>query len=124
VEIGEWVVIGGHAAIHQWVHIGDHCMIQGGALVTQDIPPYIIATNGETHYSGINKVGLSRRGFTDEQIASIHNTCRILFQSELNYQTGCDKAEAEIPETPERNKLIEFIRGSKRGVIKQYMSRR
>jgi hypothetical protein len=35
-----------------------------------------------------------------------------------------DKAEAEIPETAERNKLIEFIRGSKRGVIKQYMSRR
>ena len=124
VEIGDWVVIGGHAAIHQWVHIGDHCMIQGGALVTQDIPPYIIATNGETHYAGINKIGLSRRGFTEEQIASIHNTCRILFQSELNYQTGCDKAEAEIPETPERNKLIEFIRGSKRGVIKQYMSRR
>ena len=124
VEIGDWVVIGGHAAIHQWVHIGDHCMVQGGALVTQDIPPYIIATNGETHYAGLNKIGLSRRGFTDEQIASIHNTCRILFQSELNYQTGCDKAEAEVPETPERNKLIEFIRGSKRGVIKQYMSRR
>ena len=124
VEIGDWVVIGGHAAIHQWVHIGDHCMIQGGALVTQDIPPYIIATNGETHYAGINKIGLSRRGFTTEQIESIHNTCRILFQSELNYMAGCDKAEADVPETAERNKLIEFIRGSKRGIIKQYVSRR
>jgi UDP-N-acetylglucosamine acyltransferase len=99
-------------------------MIQGGALVTQDIPPYIIVTNGEAHYAGINKVGLSRRGFTPEQIESVHNTCRILFQSELNYQAGCDKAEAELPETPERNKLIEFIRGSKRGVVKQYISRR
>ena len=124
VEVGDWVVIGGHTAVHQWVHIGDHAMIQGGALVVQDIPPYIIATNGETHYAGINKVGLSRRGFTEEQITSIHNTCRILFQSELNYQTGCDKAEAEVPETPERNYLIDFIRNSKRGVIKQYISRR
>jgi UDP-N-acetylglucosamine acyltransferase len=69
-------------------------------------------------------VGLSRRGFSSEQIESIHNTCRVLFQSELNYLAGCDKAEAEIPESAERNKLIEFIRGSKRGVIKQYMSRR
>jgi UDP-N-acetylglucosamine acyltransferase len=124
VEVGDWVVIGGHTAVHQWIHIGDHAMIQGGALLTQDVPPYIIVTNGEAHYAGLNKVGLSRRGFTPEQIESIHNTCRILFQSELNYQTGCDKAEAELPETPERNKLIEFIRGSKRGVIKQYMSRR
>lgn len=124
VEIGDWVVIGGHAALHQWIHVGDHAMIQGGALVTQDIPPYIIVTNGEAHYAGINKIGLSRRGFTPEQIESIHNTCRILFQSELNYQAGCDKAEAEIAETPERNKLIEFIRGSKRGVVKQYISRR
>ena len=124
VHVGDWVVIGGHSAVHQWVHIGDHAMIQGGALVTQDVPPFIIATNGETHYAGINKVGLSRRGFTAEQIESIHNTCRILFQSELNYLAGCDKAEAEVAESAERNKLIEFVRGSKRGVIKQYVSRR
>ena len=99
-------------------------MIQGGALLTQDVPPYIIVTNGEAHYAGINKVGLSRRGFTREQIESIHNTCRVLFQSELNYLTACDKAEAEVEETPERNKLIESIRGSKRGVIKPYQSKR
>ena len=124
VEVGDWVVIGGHAALHQWIHIGDHAMIQGGALITQDVPPFIIVTNGEAHYAGINKVGLSRRGFSAEQIESIHNTCRILFQSELNYFAGCDKAEAEVAESPERNKLIEFIRSSKRGVVKQYISKR
>jgi UDP-N-acetylglucosamine acyltransferase len=124
VEVGDWVVIGGHAALHQWIHIGDHAMIQGGALITQDVPPFIIVTNGEAHYAGINKVGLSRRGFSAEQIESIHNTCRVLFQSDLSYLTGCDKAESDIAETPERNKLIEFIRGSKRGVIKQYQSKR
>ena len=99
-------------------------MIQGGALITQDVPPFIIVTNGEAHYAGINKVGLSRRGFTAEQIESIHHTCRILFQSELNYLTGCDKAEAELPESAERNKLIEFIRASKRGIVKQYIPKR
>ena len=59
-----------------------------------------------------------------EQIESIHNTCRILFQSDLNYMTGCDKAEAELPQSAERDYLIKFIRDSKRGVIKQYQSRR
>ena len=123
VEVGDWVVIGGHAAVHQWVHIGAHTMIQGGALVGQDIPPYIIASNGELRYAGINRIGLSRRGFTNEQIAAIHDTCRILFQSELNYLSACDKAEQELPQSPERDELIEFVRSSKRGVLKPYASR-
>lgn len=123
VEVGDWAVIGGHVAVHQWVHIGAHAMIQGGALVSQDIPPYIIATHGDTHYAGINKIGLSRRGFTTEQITAIHDTCRILFQSGLNYMTACDKAEAELPQSPERDYLIDFIRSSKRGVCKPYQSK-
>ena len=63
-------------------------------------------------------------GGTAEQIEAIHNTCRILFQSDLNYITGCDKAESELPQSAERDYLIKFVRDSKRGVIKQYMSRR
>lgn len=123
VEVGDWAVVGGHVAVHQWVHIGAHAMIQGGALVSQDIPPYIIATHGETHYAGVNRIGLSRRGFSPEQITAIHDTCRILFQSDLNYMSACDKAEAELPQSPERDYLIEFIRTSKRGVCKPYQSR-
>lgn len=122
VEVGDWVVIGGHTAVHQWVHIGDHAMIQGMSGVTKDIPPYITASNNE-HYAGINKIGLSRRGFTQEQIMNIHDTCRILFQSDMNYINACDKAEAEIPQTPERDYLLDFVRSSKRGVIKPYVKK-
>lgn len=124
VEVGDWVVIGGHAAIHQWVHIGDHAMLQGGTLLGQDVPPYIIVTNEGARYAGINKVGLSRRGFTPEQITAIHDTCRVLFQSDLNYMTACEKAMAELPQSPERDSLVEFVRNSQRGVIKPYQSRR
>ena len=122
VHVGDWVVVGGHTAVHQWVHIGDHAMIQGMSGVTKDIPPYITASNNE-HYAGINKIGLSRRGFTHEQILNIHDTCRILFQSEMNYINACDKAEAEVPQTPERDYLLEFVRNSKRGVIKPYVKK-
>lgn len=120
VHIGNWVVIGGHAAIHQWTHVGDHAMIQGGALLGQDVPPYVIVRNDTMRYAGVNKIGLARRGFTDEQIATIHNTCRILFQSGLNYINACAEVEAQIPASPERDYLVAFIRGSKRGVIKPY----
>ncbi len=120
VEVGDWVVVGGHVAVHQWVKIGDHVMIQGGAMVSQDIPPFIILRGDNCRYAGINKIGLSRRGFTPERIEIIHNACRILFQSELNYMNGCDKVEAEIEQSDDRDYILKFIRESKRGVIKQY----
>ena len=119
VEVGDWVVVGGHTAVHQWVRIGNHAMIQGMSGVSKDIPPYI-TTSKDDHYAGINKIGLSRRGFTPERITAIHEACRILFQSGLNYMDACDKAEAELPASPDRDYLIEFIRSSKRGCIKQY----
>lgn len=122
VHVADWVVIGGHAAVHQWTHIGAHSMIQGGALLGQDLPPYIIIRNDTLRFAGINKVGLSRRGFTPERIREIHEACRILFQSGLNYMNGCDEVEKQVPQSPERDYLVEFIRSSKRGIIKPYAS--
>ena len=107
--------------MHQWCKIGDHSMIQGGTLVRQDVPPFV--TLRETgSYAGINKLGLQRRGFTAEQIATIHNTCRIIFQSDLNFTNACNEAEQTIPQTPERDYILEFVRASLggRGVIKKY----
>lgn len=124
VEVGDWVVIGGHCAIHQWVHIGSHAMLQGGALLTKDVPPFITVRSDTSSYAGVNRIGLSRRGFTDEQIGEIRKTCRILFESDLNYINACDEAEKQIAQSPERDALIEFIRKSERGVIKPYTSGR
>ncbi len=120
VEVGDWAVIGGHVAVHQWVKIGAHTMIQGGSMIGQDIPPFIVIRHDAVRYAGVNKVGLSRRGFTPERISEIHDACRILFQSGLNYMTGCDTVDEQVPQSPERDELVSFIRDSKRGVIKQY----
>ncbi len=124
VHVDDWAVIGGHAAIHQWTHIGAHVMIQGGALLGKDVPPYVIVRNDTLRFAGINRVGLSRRGFTHERIAEIHEACRILFQSGLNYINGCEEVEKQVPQSPERDYLLEFIRTSQRGIIKPYASER
>ena len=123
VHVGDWVVIGGHAAIHQWTHIGSHSMIQGGTLLNQDLPPFVIVRNDTLRFAGINRVGLSRRGFTTERIHELHAACRILFQSGMNYISGCDEVEKEIPQSPERDELISFIRSSTRGIIKPYAAK-
>ncbi len=120
VEIGNGVVIGGHVAVHQWVKVGDYAMIQGGTLLTQDVPPFVTVRNESTRFAGINKIGLSRRGFTPERITEIHGACRILFQSGLNYMSACDQVDEQIPQSKERDQLISFIRNSKRGIIKPY----
>ncbi|MEG1622395.1 MAG: acyl-ACP--UDP-N-acetylglucosamine O-acyltransferase [Alistipes sp.] len=118
VEVGDWCVIGGHAAVHQWVRIGAHAMIQGGALVPKDIPPFVTVGHEPLRFACINRVGMSRRGFTPERVGEIHDACRILFQSGLNYITGCDEVDREIPQSPERDMLVQFIRESQRGVCR------
>ena len=102
--------------------IGDHALIQGGALLGQDAPPFVIVRNDTMRFAGINKIGLSRRGFTPERIGEIHDACRILFQSGLNYMSGCEEVEKQVPQSKERDELVKFIRESKRGIIKPYES--
>ena len=120
VEVGDWAVIGGHVAVHQWTRIGEHTMIQGGALVGKDIPPSSPSATTIRYVRLRHRVGLSRRGFTPETISQIHDACRILFQSGLNYLNGCEEVEKQIPQSPERDRLIRFIRESQRGIIKPY----
>ncbi len=119
VEVGDWAVIGGHSAVHQWCKIGDHCMIQGGSLVCQDVPPFV-TMRASGSYAGINKIGLQRRGFSEEQIANIYATCRLLFQTDLNFSQACNEAEQTVAQTPERDAIIKFVRESQRGVIKKF----
>ena len=100
VEIGDWVVIGGHAAIHQWTRIGNHAMIQGGALLGQDAPPFVIVTQRHDALRGHQQDrALRRRGFTPERIGEIHDACRILFQSGLNYMSACEEVEKQVPQS-------------------------
>ncbi|MFI3314664.1 MAG: acyl-ACP--UDP-N-acetylglucosamine O-acyltransferase [Rikenellaceae bacterium] len=120
VEVGDWAIIGGASAIHQFVRIGEHAMIGGGSLVSKDIPPYVKASHNPPSFVGANAIGLRRRNFSSEQIDKIYAIFRILFQSGLNYANACNEVEETIPQSPERDLIINFIRESKRGILKPY----
>ncbi len=121
ITIGDWVIIGGLSAIHQFVHIGSHAMISGGALVRKDVPPFVKAAREPLSFVGINSIGLRRRGFKDEKIQEIQNIYRILFQSNKNTTQAIAKIEAELPASPEKDNIISFIKNSGRGIMKGYM---
>ena len=121
ITIGDWVIIGGLSAIHQFVHIGEHAMISGGALVRKDVPPFVKAAREPLSFVGINSIGLRRRGFKDKKIQEIQNIYRILFQSNKNTTQAISKIEAELPVSPERDAILSFIQNSGRGIMKGYM---
>lgn len=121
VVVDNFAVIGGGTLIHQFCHIGPHVMIQGGALVNKDIPPYVKAAREPIAYAGVNSIGLRRRGFSSEVIRDIQEIYRYLYLSGLNNTDAVERIEAELPATPERDEIIMFVRNSKRGIIRGYV---
>lgn len=121
VVVDNFAVIGGGTLIHQFCHIGPHVMIQGGALVNKDIPPYVKAAREPIAYAGVNSIGLRRRGFTSEVIRDIQEIYRYLYLSGLNNTDAVECIEAELPATKERDEIILFVRNSKRGIIRGYV---
>lgn len=121
VQIDDYAVIGGGSLMHQFCHVGAHVMMQGGAHVGKDVPPFMKAGREPLSYCGINSIGLRRRGFTNEQIRNIQDIYRCIYMSGLNVSDAVDRIEAEFPATPERDEILQFIRDSQRGIIKGYI---
>jgi UDP-N-acetylglucosamine acyltransferase len=120
IRIGDYAIIGGMAAVHQFVNIGAHAFIAGAGLVRKDVPPYTKAAREPLSYSGINSIGLRRRGFTAEKIKEIQDIYRILFVKGLNVSNALRYIEAELPATPERDEIVSFINNSSRGIMRGF----
>ena len=118
VEVDDFAIIGGGTLVHQFSHIGSHCMIQGGSKINKDIPPYVIAAREPIAYCGINSVGLNRRCFTPEQIHTIKETYRLIYNSGMIVSQALERIEAEIPASPERDLILSFVRNSTRGIVR------
>ncbi|MCQ2370304.1 MAG: acyl-ACP--UDP-N-acetylglucosamine O-acyltransferase [Paludibacteraceae bacterium] len=119
VKIDDWAILGGGNLVHQFVHIGGHVMMQGGSRSSKDVPPYVTAGREPLVFAGLNLIGLRRRNFTAEQIQTIQECYRTIYQSALNVSQALEKIEAEMPSTPERDYIISFIKeGAARGIIK------
>ncbi len=122
VVVDNFAVIGGGTLVHQFCHIGAHVMVQGGALINKDLPPYIKAARDPIAYTGINSVGLRRRGFSSETIRDIQEIYRYIYMSSLNVSDAVERIEAELPATDERDEVLQFIRNSKRGILRGYFN--
>lgn len=118
VEVGDWVILGGLAAVHQFCKIGAYAFIAGGAIVTRDVPNYVMVAGNPAEPSTINAVGLKRRGFTEDQVRNIRNAFRILYRSDLLLADAVAKLEELGKTQPEVAAFVEFIGRSERSLIR------
>lgn len=118
VEVDDFAIIGGGTLVHQFSHIGSHVMLQGGSKVNKDIPPFVIVAREPIEFCGINSIGLNRRGFTAEQIHTIQEVYRIIYQGGMNTSKALEQIEATIPQSPERDSILNFVKASTRGIVK------
>lgn len=118
VEIGDHAIIGGMAAAIQFAKIGAHTYIAGGTEVIKDVPPYIKAGRSPLSYVGVNSVGLQRRGFSSEKINSISEIYRNIYLRGLNITQATHFIEKELPDSDEKTEILQFIKDSKRGILK------
>tara|TARA_R110002072_G_scaffold152982_2_gene302654 strand:+ start:1881 stop:2663 length:783 start_codon:yes stop_codon:yes gene_type:complete len=120
VEMGDWAIVGGLCAIQQFAKIGVHAFVGGGSLVRKDVPPFVKAAKEPISYSGINSIGLRRRGYENDKINEIQNIYRILFQKRFNTSQALEIIEADFKATQERDEILTFIRDSQSGIMKGF----
>ena len=119
VEVGDWAIISGLSAVHQFVKIGNHVMVGGGAMVRKDVPPFITAAGEPLTYAGVNSVGLRRRSFHNNDIREIQDIYRILYQSGKNISQALETVKAEYKKSAVAKGIIAFIDASDRGLIRK-----
>lgn len=117
VHIDDNAILSGMTAVHQFVRIGRFSMLSGLSGLPLDMPPFCRATGTRAKLVGLNTVGLRRAGWTREQISAVKTAYKKLFLDTTHtMQETLEILEKDNP-TPEVKELIDFCRGTKRGIM-------
>ncbi|MEM7207122.1 MAG: acyl-ACP--UDP-N-acetylglucosamine O-acyltransferase [Pseudomonadota bacterium] len=118
VVIGDQVILGGFTCVHQFTQIGAHSFSGLGTVINRDVPPFTSIAGNHARAIGINKKGLQRRGFSDESIAALHKSFRILIKSRRPRQESLDMVAPLREQFSEVEEFVSFILNSERSVVR------
>jgi len=118
ITIGDYTIVGGLVAIHQFVRIGEHAFIGGKSAIVKDIPPYVIAAGDRAKLHGMNSIGLKRSGFSPSTLSALKKVYRIIFRIGLTLNESIERVSAEVEQIPEVVNFIDFIKSSERGITR------
>ncbi len=118
VEVHDDAVVGAYSAVHQFCRVGRHAYIGGYSVITQDALPFVKTVGHRPAVYGLNRIGLERKGFDKETLQRLDAALRVFLRKGLGNETALERLRAEHSDGAEVDELIEFIAGSRRGVIK------
>lgn len=109
VVIGDYVNMAGNVGIHHFVTVGEYAFLCGASRIHHDVPPYM-KVDGADEVRGVNKVGLSRAGFSQEDIAALDEACRRLFYREKPFSVALDELDGNNGLNRHVKRLVQFLR--------------
>jgi UDP-N-acetylglucosamine acyltransferase len=118
VRIEDHAVVGGLTGIHQFVRVGESAMVAATSAVSQDVPPFALVSGDRARLSGLNAVGLRRRGFSPETRRQIHRAYHLIFHSKLRFAAAAERVRTEIQGCAEVDRLLRFLESSERGFVR------
>jgi UDP-N-acetylglucosamine acyltransferase len=118
VVVEDFAIIEGMCGVQQFVRIGKHAFVAGMTSVRKNVPPFIRVAREPLTYAGVNAIGLRRRGISDAKLKIIEDIYRNLFILNNSITNGVKCIENDIPNCEEKELVLEFIKESKKGIIK------
>ena len=124
VHIGDWVILGGFSAVHQFCKIGAHAMLGMNTSLSQDVPPFVLLSGNPATPYGINIEGLKRRGYTREQIGALRYAYKTIYKNGLTLEEAktaiAAQAEAEtsLEAAAHLLALRDFLAQTTRGIVR------
>jgi UDP-N-acetylglucosamine acyltransferase len=118
VTVEDWAIFGASTLVHQFVQIGAHSFTGMGTYLPQDLPPFVTAAGNMARPYGINKEGLKRRGFSADTIAGLKRAYKTLYRKALGLEEALAELEKQAAACPPVQHIVDFIRRSKRGIIR------
>lgn len=118
VHVGDYAVLGGFTAVHQFCRIGAHSLTSMFSYVTMDVAAYVIVSGRPAEARGINVEGLKRRGFTAEQIRGLKGAYRTVYRESLKLEEAVAQLEPRAAEEPSLRVFIDSLRAGSRGLVR------
>jgi UDP-N-acetylglucosamine acyltransferase len=118
VTVEDWAILGGGTLVHQFVRIGRHSIVGGASRVVQDVAPFMVASGAPPRCSGVNRIGLERRGFSEETRKALDRAYKLLFRDGLTVTEAVGRMRAQFPAIHEVEVLARFAETSARGITR------
>jgi len=118
VVIEDWVTMGGFTGVHQFCRVGAHAMVAAGAIVLQDVPPFVTVAGYPAKPAGTNSEGLRRRGFPAGDIAAVRRAYKTLYRQGLTLDDARTALAEAATATPVIEPLVAFLAQSARGIVR------